>query len=192
MLTFEQIQEGRARLHRAEAGAPDAAEDLTAWFVEHGTWLLDLAALAARDALARASFRSAEHYSPPGDPNEPAGFVLNATGPNGESVATYFNAKGEPVHNPHDPHQQLVDAAAQLADEERAKARERYAALRPACVAEFEGRPLMADDQLSATPRAFAPKHVSAWLQAHGLQATIMIDPRNPRELLVDPLRVIG
>lgn len=211
MLTLEQIQEGRARLHRAEAGVPGAVEDLGAWFEEHGAVLLDVATQMALAERARSGPEldwvahdevapfptqvvpdaARDQLSRPLSPkSEPTGFVLTHDD-DGTSTATYLNAKGEPVHNPHDLGKQAVDAAGQLAAAERARARERWDELRPACVEEFRERTMVVNFAVSVDPRAYSPNNVQAWLRARGLEATVMVNPSNPRDLLVDPLRVI-
>jgi hypothetical protein len=96
---------------------------------------------------------------------------------------------GPPLEEEPTPEQQaLIDAAQRRADAERAVARDRFTELQPSLSVEFQGRPLMKDDDLSANPRAFAPKHVKAWLRANGLEAGVW---NNRGRLIVDPFRVL-
>jgi hypothetical protein len=83
-------------------------------------------------------------------------------------------------------------AAEQAAEAERTRARAYFERLRPAFTREFQMRPLVSDAQADScsNPRAFAPKQIRAWFDSRGLQATVRINPTDPRDLLVDPLRV--
>lgn len=95
---------------------------------------------------------------------------------------------GPAIEEPTPEQQALIDAAQRMADAERAVAQERFAELQPALGLEFQGRPLVKDDDLSVNPHAFAPKNVKAWLHANGLEARVW---GNRGAVTVDPVRAL-
>jgi hypothetical protein len=175
MLTLEQIEEGR-RIQAAE-GPDDGRAGLNGWHLwleRNAEALLAAAERVARDDRGPSLDWVAHDEVAPFPSQEVRDDVARGQLPEPLS----------PLSGRHALH------FASFKDIERARARDRWDELRTSFVAEFRERPMVVDFALAVDPRAYAPNHVQAWLRARGLEATVMVNPSNPRELLVDPLRV--
>jgi hypothetical protein len=199
-LTADEICRGARAWGRAcNDDAPDAGEDWAAWSDKLAR-VFDFAIDAARDAEDVGKPRPEPVEATREWPIEERRLVARSLREAADDVrremqdvarASYrdFETDAELVKNELAAGQRLA-VAGQIADAERANARAYFERLRPAFTLEFHTRPMVRDDQKVTNPHAFAPKHVRAWLESRGLQATVMINPSNPHDLLVDPLRV--